>query len=435
VRYEPAYRAGDLMPNPKNWRRHPIAQQKALTGILREVGYAGAVLAYETHDGLVLVDGHLRASLDPDALIPVLVTDLTEDEADRVLLTLDPLAAMASSDTDVLGDLLESVRFDDSAINAMLEALANNERLPLPDPMAEWNNMPEYEQDDATSWKQLVVNFDNIEDLRSFANLVEQPVTEKTKSIWYPRMDKFGVIDRQVGGKKIDPSSNPEEFEIEVKNIRAIIRENTSDEFIVKEVMNGAYRKLQIQPTDVVLDIGLNIGIASIWSHTKGAKTIIGYEPDQDNFRLAERNIALNNMSDDITIFDKAVIGNDDATRNFSVNVHRNKGLHSLVSKKGRDSIEVECININTILNQYHPTVIKIDTEGAEYEILRGVDSFEGVRELILEFHHAHLNDIETHEKYNEILNLLRQHFTTVDARDSSLIGGAWTGIIYCNES
>lgn len=202
VRYEPAYRAGDLMPNPKNWRRHPMAQQNALTGVLKEVGYAGAVLAYETHDGLVLVDGHLRASLDPDALIPVLVTDLTEAEADKVLLTLDPLSAMANSDLDVLGDLLDSTRFDDSAINAMLEALANNERLPLPDPMDEWNNMPEYEQDDATAWKQLVINFENIDDLTNFANLVEQPVTEKTKSIWYPKSERFSVTDKQVGSNE-----------------------------------------------------------------------------------------------------------------------------------------------------------------------------------------------------------------------------------------
>src|ERR1700736_3129931 len=35
-------RAADLVPNPKNWRRHPKAQSEALRGLLSEIGYAGA---------------------------------------------------------------------------------------------------------------------------------------------------------------------------------------------------------------------------------------------------------------------------------------------------------------------------------------------------------------------------------------------------------
>lgn len=31
-------RAGDLVPNPKNWRRHPRAQQEALRALLVELG-------------------------------------------------------------------------------------------------------------------------------------------------------------------------------------------------------------------------------------------------------------------------------------------------------------------------------------------------------------------------------------------------------------
>lgn len=53
--------ASDLLPNPANWRRHPKAQREALQGVLEEVGFAGAVLARETSDGLMLIDGHLRA--------------------------------------------------------------------------------------------------------------------------------------------------------------------------------------------------------------------------------------------------------------------------------------------------------------------------------------------------------------------------------------
>src|SRR5450756_118671 len=93
-------RAADLRPNPKNWRTHPKAQQEALRGILAEVGYADALLARETPEGLQLIDGHLRAEITPDVEVPVLILDVTDEEADKLLLSLDPLAAMAEGDAD-----------------------------------------------------------------------------------------------------------------------------------------------------------------------------------------------------------------------------------------------------------------------------------------------------------------------------------------------
>jgi len=91
-------RAGDLVPHPKNWRTHPTAQAEALRGLLAEVGFAGAILTRTLPDGkLQIIDGHLRAETLPDMKVPVLVTDLTEAEADKLLATLDPMAAMAEA--------------------------------------------------------------------------------------------------------------------------------------------------------------------------------------------------------------------------------------------------------------------------------------------------------------------------------------------------
>ena len=124
-------RASELIPNPKNWRTHPVAQQDALRGVLAEVGYADALIARETPEGLMLVDGHLRAETTPDADVPVLVLDINEAEADLMLATLDPLAAMARADTDALLTLLESIEVENPATTAMLEALAAGETEPL----------------------------------------------------------------------------------------------------------------------------------------------------------------------------------------------------------------------------------------------------------------------------------------------------------------
>jgi hypothetical protein len=121
-------RASELVPNPKNWRRHPREQSAALKGLLAEIGYADALIARELPDGrLMLIDGHLRAETTKNAMVPVLVLDVTEAEADKLLLTLDPLAAMAQADQDQVMALLETVRTDSQAVAALLERVAGQE--------------------------------------------------------------------------------------------------------------------------------------------------------------------------------------------------------------------------------------------------------------------------------------------------------------------
>ena len=122
LRYVPA---SQLQPNPKNWRTHPEGQANALRGILAEVGIAGAVLAYETPEGgLKLIDGHLRAETLGNADVPVLVLDVNEAEADKLLATIDPLGAMAEADADKLRELLEEVETASEALADMFTELA-----------------------------------------------------------------------------------------------------------------------------------------------------------------------------------------------------------------------------------------------------------------------------------------------------------------------
>jgi hypothetical protein len=102
---------------------------------LAEVGYADALLARELPDGtLQLVDGHLRAETTPDAQVPVLVLDVDAAEADKILLTLDPLAALAERDELRLAELYATVETDNAAVQALLDGLVASE---LPPEIAE----------------------------------------------------------------------------------------------------------------------------------------------------------------------------------------------------------------------------------------------------------------------------------------------------------
>ena len=136
-------RAGELTENPSNWRRHPAAQRAALRGLLQEVGYADALLARRDRDWLVLIDGHLRKSLDPDQVVPVLVLDVSEAEADKLLVALDPLAALARPDPEALSRLLGRVGTESDGLADLFEGLAREARAAFSRLLASPEEIPE----------------------------------------------------------------------------------------------------------------------------------------------------------------------------------------------------------------------------------------------------------------------------------------------------
>jgi hypothetical protein len=118
--------ARELLDHEGNPRRHPQAQRDALRGVLEQVGIAAALVAYhsERNGGkLTLVDGHLRKQ-DFDLDWPVLILDVTDEEADLLLATHDPLAGLAEYDRPKLQALLQEVRAKSPAVVGMLKDLA-----------------------------------------------------------------------------------------------------------------------------------------------------------------------------------------------------------------------------------------------------------------------------------------------------------------------
>jgi len=125
-------RAAELIPNPKNWREHSNKQRDALRGILSDVGFADALIARETPEGLMLIDGHCRAELLPDQEVPVLVLDVTEEEANKLLAVLDPITAMATADKDALEALMADVQFRSDELSNLVESLGKKNGIGIP---------------------------------------------------------------------------------------------------------------------------------------------------------------------------------------------------------------------------------------------------------------------------------------------------------------
>src|SRR4051794_23230836 len=84
----------ELKANDFNWRRHPPGQVAALSAVIEEVGWAGALL-YNERTGR-LIDGHARKELfEGKGKVPVLIGSWDEVAERKILATLDPLGALA----------------------------------------------------------------------------------------------------------------------------------------------------------------------------------------------------------------------------------------------------------------------------------------------------------------------------------------------------
>lgn len=120
--------ASELAPHPNNWRTHSDDQKDAMRGLLAEIGIAGAVIAYQSKDGLRLIDGHLRTEqIAANAKVPTLILDVNDEEAMKILATFDPISAMASRDDEMLRDLLNQIEFESAAVEQMLQDMIGEE--------------------------------------------------------------------------------------------------------------------------------------------------------------------------------------------------------------------------------------------------------------------------------------------------------------------
>jgi len=93
-----------------------------------KTGFARSLLVYELPDGrLKLIDGHLRRELDPDMLVDVEVLNVDDEEARKLLLSMDSVAGLAEADKEVVAQLREITQADSPVLADLWRSLAESE--------------------------------------------------------------------------------------------------------------------------------------------------------------------------------------------------------------------------------------------------------------------------------------------------------------------
>lgn len=166
-------------------------------------------------------------------------------------------------------------------------------------------------------------------------------------------------------------------------DISAYLRSgNKFDEFILREIWVQNHYKVNEDIIGkknkwmTVIDIGAHIGLFSLFmAKIKEKCQIYSYEAASDNYKLLKRNIELNKYEDRIHPFNFAVYSKKEkyAYIDRTWGESSNTGGRAVQSRQQADQDKVKTITLEKIFSDNrikHCDLLKIDCEGAEYEII-----------------------------------------------------------------
>lgn len=160
-------------------------------------------------------------------------------------------------------------------------------------------------------------------------------------------------------------------------------REGTLDDYVIGE--RRQYLRLEPGSDDILLDVGANIGAVSALFLAQGVRGVIAVEPDPDNAEICRRNLA---AWPDRGVVVEAAATATGAETDLYLNAGKNKGLHSTVSRRGREKIRVQSYTLEYLLEFYKPTLLKVDIEGGEYALASTLTGLPAhVRGVAIELH------------------------------------------------
>jgi len=224
----PTRKVAELVPYARNSRTHSEDQVAQIAASIREFGFTNPVLI-DGKGGIIAGHGRVLAaqSLGLDA-VPVLVLDhLTETQRRAYVIADNKLALNAGWDHDMLRAELEAlgeIEFDLDVLGFSEQELSGiflDQAEGETDAQAEWTGMPEFDQQDRKAFRSITVHFKDQAKVDEFARLVGQPITDKTRYLWFPEIEIETYADKRY---VFDPS--PEGLEARVSAAAAAVDES-----------------------------------------------------------------------------------------------------------------------------------------------------------------------------------------------------------------
>jgi FkbM family methyltransferase len=220
---------------------------------------------------------------------------------------------------------------------------------------------------------------------------------------------------------------------MDAKGIKIKLERLCRDElFFQNIVLNEEYNPpgYEIKETDTVIDIGGNIGIFAMFAGKRATKgRVLTFEPVEQNYRFLLQNIKLNKATN-VVATKAAVSASRGHVRVFLNNL--NKGCHSLfdVNATRPDQLyeDVPSVSLQDIMDDFDVKrchFLKLDCEGAEYQILNGLPHsfFNRIDRIVMEYHTT-VDPEQTVKQSDELIEHLQHVGYQIDAYESFSGGG-----------
>jgi len=130
---------------------------------------------------------------------------------------------------------------------------------------------------------------------------------------------------------------------------------------------------------DIFYDVGANVGLYScLVGSAVSNHQIYSFEPHPVNAEALESNLKLNNING--TVFQLAISNEEGTFELSSEGTEAGLGEHSLDTSSSESTVSVSVRRLDKLRKEYNmpvPTIVKIDVEGAELDVIRGAaDTF-----------------------------------------------------------
>jgi len=208
------------------------------------------------------------------------------------------------------------------------------------------------------------------------------------------------VFPLSVGGERLELQDDP------IGGVVKIVLRELLDSYFLNDI--------PFEPGDVVLDVGAHVGVVSIYLAKKWPGVLIhAFEPMPENFMRLETNLKANDVKN-VKAHPFAVSGNGRRMR-IGGNLQQNSGGMSAFASFGKRAAvhtveSVTLAQIFTRLNVGKCKLLKMDCEGAEYEILRTSEGLlDRVEYLSGEFH-TNGNLARAGYSPDELLEMCKRH-------------------------
>jgi FkbM family methyltransferase len=173
-----------------------------------------------------------------------------------------------------------------------------------------------------------------------------------------------------------------------------------------------------LKPTDILWDVGANVGLYSIYAAKQCGCKVFAFEPEAQNFALLIENIFLNHLEDKIEASNLAITRNfglgrlyvHDMTKGGAYNQFNQdqKYDRTAISQKQLSQINIG-VSLDDLIVKFgleYPTHIKVDVDGIEPDIIAGATQVldnHSCKNLLIEVetdnpeHQKMVQDIKNH--------------------------------------